>query len=176
MHRESSAASKINLFNLLQGVISLVQETIAKGRRKIELIPGFSGEVEAFASELRQVFTNVIKNAVEATAEGGNIKVYSEAAQEAGQNGVLIRVVDDGVGIPEQLRTRLFSPFITTKEESGTGLGLWVSRSIVEKHGGSIRLYGNSSKSSSGTTVAVFLPLRTIRGNDDSETIPRSMT
>ena len=47
---------------------------------KIELIPGFKGEVEAFPSELRQVFTNVIKNAVEATADGGNIKIYSEEA------------------------------------------------------------------------------------------------
>lgn len=132
--------------------------------------------MEAFPSELRQVFTNVIKNAVEATANGGNIKIYSEAAQQSGQNGVLVRVVDDGVGIPEQLRARLFNPFVTTKEESGTGLGLWVSRSIVEKHGGSVRFDGNTSKSSSGTTVAIFLPLRPISGEDDSGTTSNSVT
>jgi signal transduction histidine kinase len=176
LHRESRAASRVSLFQLLQGAVSLVQETIAKGRRKIELMPGFEGEVEAFPSELRQVFTNVIKNAVEATADGGHIKVYSEATQQSGQDGVLVRVVDDGVGIPEQLRVRLFNPFVTTKEESGTGLGLWVSRSIIEKHGGSIQLHGNSSKNSSGTTVAIFLPLRPISGKDDSETISNSVT
>lgn len=171
LHRESHAASKTNLFELLQGVVSLVEETIAKGRRKIELMPGFQGEIEAFPSELRQVFTNVIKNGVEATAEGGNIKIYSEAVQQSGQEGVIVRIVDDGIGIPEQLRGRLFNPFVTTKEENGTGLGLWVSRSIVEKHGGSIRLYGSTSKSSSGTTVAIFLPLRLISGEADSATI-----
>jgi signal transduction histidine kinase len=176
LHRESRVASKVNLFELLQGVVTLVQETIAKGRRKIELITEFNGEVEAFPSELRQVFTNVIKNAVEATAEGGDIKIYSDAAQESGQNGVVVRVVDDGIGIPEQLRARLFNPFVTTKEESGTGLGLWVSRSIVEKHGGSIRLSESTSTSNSGTTAAIFLPLRPIFGKDDSETISNSVT
>lgn len=176
LHRESHAASKTNLFELLQSVVSLVQETIAKGRRKIELMPGFQGEIEAFPSELRQVFTNVIKNSVEATADGGSIKIYSEAAQQSGQDGVIVRVVDDGVGIPEQLRVRLFSPFVTTKVESGTGLGLWVSRSIVEKHGGSIRLYGGTTQSNSGTTVAIFLPLRPISGKADSEAISNSVT
>lgn len=171
LHRESRAASKVNLFELLQGVVSLVQETIAKGRRKIELLPGFKDDVEAFPSELLQVFTNVIKNAVEATADGGKIQIYSEAAVQSGHNGVLVRVVDDGIGVPEQLQARLFNPFVTTKEESGTGLGLWVSRSIVEKHGGSIRLYGSTSNSSSVTTVAIFLPLRPISGKDDSGTI-----
>jgi PAS domain S-box-containing protein len=176
LHRESRTASKVNLFELLQGVVSLVQETIAKGRRKIELIPGFDGELEAFPSELRQVFTNVIKNAVEATTEGGNIKIYSEAAHQSGQNGVMVRVVDDGLGIPEQLRARLFNPFVTTKEESGTGLGLWVSRSIVEKHGGSIRLSGRTDTSNSGTMAAIFLPLSPIFGKDDSETTSNAVT
>lgn len=162
LQRESRTASKVKFSELLEGVVALVEETIAKGRRKIALISGFDGEVEAFPSELRQVFTNVIKNAVEATVDGGNIKIYSEAAQQSGQDGVLVRVVDDGVGIPEKLRPRLFSPFVTTKEQSGTGLGLWVSRSIVERHGGNIRLEGSAGKRSSGTTVAIFLPLKTI--------------
>jgi PAS domain S-box-containing protein len=160
LHRESSAASNVKLSELLEGVVTLVQETIAKDRRKIELVPGFEGEVEVFPSELRQVFTNVIKNAVEATADGGNIKIYSKAAHQAGQNGVVVRVVDDGVGIPEQLQSRLFSPFVSTKEDNGTGLGLWVSRSIMEKHGGSIRLSSNGEPNTRGTTVSIFVPFK----------------
>jgi signal transduction histidine kinase len=160
LHRESRAASKVKISELLEGVAALVKETIAKDRRKIELMPGFKGEVEAFPSELRQVFTNVIKNAVEATADGGNIKIYSEAAQQSGQNGVVVRVVDDGVGIPEQMQARLFSPFVSTKEDNGTGLGLWVSRSIMEKHGGSIRLNNNGEPDTRGTTVSIFVPLK----------------
>ena len=160
LHRESRAASPVKLSELLKGVVTLIEETITKGRRNIELVPGYEGDVEAFPSELRQVFTNVIKNAVEATAEGEEIKIYSEAAQESAQDGVLVRVVDNGVGIPEQVQSKLFSPFVTTKEETGTGLGLWVSRMILEKHGGSIRLSSGSEPEHRGTTVSIFLPLK----------------
>src|SRR5438094_4511657 len=103
LDRDSRTSYKVKLSELRQGVVTLVEETSAKGRRKIELVPGYSGEVEAFPSDLRQVFTNVIKNAVEATTEGGRIKIYSEAANQFGQEGIVVRVVDDGVGIPEQL-------------------------------------------------------------------------
>jgi PAS domain S-box-containing protein len=160
LHRESRTASRVKLSELLEGVVALVQETIAKDRRKIKVLPGFEGEVEAFPSELRQVFTNVIKNAVEATADGGQISIYSEAAHQSGQSGALVRVVDNGVGIPEQLQSKLFNPFVSTKEESGTGLGLWVSRSIMEKHGGSIRLSSNSEPDTRGTTVSIFVPFK----------------
>src|SRR6266567_2752634 len=56
------------------------------------------------------------------------------STQEAGRNDVLVHVADNGVGIPEQMKSRLFSPSATTKQESGSGLGLWVSCSILEKH------------------------------------------
>lgn len=160
LHRESRTASRVKLSELLEGVVALVNETIVKDRRKIEVLPGFEGEVEAFPSELRQVFTNVIKNAVEATADGGQISIYSEAARQSGQSGVLVRVVDNGSGIPEQLQSKLFNPFVSTKEESGTGLGLWVSRSIMEKHGGSIRLSSNREPDSRGTTASIFVPFK----------------
>ncbi len=159
LHRESRSASPVKISELLEGVVALIEETIAKGSREIHLLLGFEGEVEAFPSELRQVFTNVIKNAVEATAEGGEIKIFSEAARESGRNGVLVRVVDDGVGISEEMQSRLFSPFVSSKEESGTGLGLWVSHSIVEKHGGTIRISSSSDPEDCGTTVSIFLPL-----------------
>ncbi len=160
LHRESRSASAVKLSQVLEGVVALIDETIAKGRRKIELVPGFEGEVEAFPSELRQVFTNVIKNAVEATADGGEIRIYSEKVRESGRDGVLIRVVDNGVGVPAGIPSRLFSPFVSTKEESGTGLGLWVSRSILEKHGGSICLSSSADPEHRGTTVSIFLPLK----------------
>ncbi len=174
LHRESRAPSAVDLCELLRGVIALIEETIAKGRRNIELVPGFAGEVEAFPSELRQVFTNVIKNAVEATAESGEIKIYTEAARESGLDGVLVRVVDKGIGISEELQARLFSPFVSTKEEGGTGLGLWVSRSILEKHGGSIRLSSSAEPGKRGTTVSIFLPLKvSSRKIADSASSPR---
>jgi len=91
----------------------------------------------------------------------GNVLYEDFTAHEAGEDGVLVRVVDNGSGITEQVQSRLFSPFETTKEESGTGLGLWVCRSILEKHRGSIRLSSSADLAQRGTTVEVFLPLRT---------------
>lgn len=116
--------------------------------------------METYPSELRQVLTNVIKNAVEATADDGEITIYSEATKESGREGALLRVVDDGPGVPEDLQSRLFTPFVTTKEESGTGLGLWVSRSILERHGGRIWIESNTTPNQRGTTVSIFLPSR----------------
>ena len=159
LHREARAVVPVKLSDLLAGVVALIEETIAKGRTNINLVPGFEGEVEGFPSELRQVFTNVIKNAVEATGEGGEIKIFSEAAQKSGRSGVLARVVDNGVGISDEMKSRLFSPFASNKEEKGTGLGLWVSRSILEKHGGTIRISSSSEPENHGTTVSIFLPL-----------------
>jgi PAS domain S-box-containing protein len=159
LHRESRVASRVKVADLLEGVVALVEETIAKGRRNITLRNSFDGEIEGYPSGLRQVFTNVIKNAVEATKDNGEIRIVSQPAQQSGRAGVFIHVADNGVGIPEHMQSKLFTPFATTKEESGTGLGLWVSRSILDRHDGTIHVTSNANLP--GTTVSIFLPLET---------------
>jgi PAS domain S-box-containing protein len=159
LHRETRTTSPVKLPELLDGVVALIEETIAKGKRKIRVEHGFEGEIDGLPAELRQVFTNVVKNAVEATSEGGSIHIFSVLTQEADRHGVLVHVADNGVGMPAQMKAKLFTPFATTKEGSGSGLGLWVSRSIVEKHEGIIRVSSGES-GYSGTTVSIFLPLK----------------
>ncbi len=159
LHRESRTATRVKIGELLENVVSLIDETIAKGKRQFLLEHGFDGEIQGFPAELRQVFTNIIKNAVEATSDGGTIRVFSVPSEQEHRNGVLVHVVDDGSGVPEQMKSRLFNPFATSKETSGSGLGLWVSRSIVEKHGGTIQISSNAELQTRGTTVSVFLPL-----------------
>ena len=120
--------------------------------------------VAAFPAELRQVFTNLIANAAEAASPGGKITV-SITPQPSGvdatgnkmQAGAIVTIADNGTGIAEEIRTHLFQPFFTTKGERGTGLGLWVSRGIVNKHGGTISLESDTSEVSHGTVVDVFL-------------------
>jgi signal transduction histidine kinase len=155
LHRESRAPVSIKLSELVNGVVSLIEETIAKGKRTIRVEHGFDGQVEGFPAELRQVFTNVLKNAVEATSEGGRIRIFSVSTQEAGRDGVLIHIADNGIGISNEMKSKLFTPFATTKEDSGSGLGLWVSRAIVRKHEGDIRITSVES-GYAGTTV--YLP------------------
>ncbi|MDT8067724.1 MAG: ATP-binding protein [Terriglobia bacterium] len=159
LHRDSRSPSPVRISEMLDSVVSLIDETIAKGKRRFWIEHGFDGEIQGFPAELRQVFTNIIKNAVEATSEGGSIRVFTVPGTQDKHAGVLVHVVDDGSGIPEEMKSRLFSPFATSKETNGSGLGLWVSQSIVEKHGGTIHITSNSQVQRRGTTVTVFLPL-----------------
>jgi PAS domain S-box-containing protein len=164
LYRESKAPVAVDLGEMLQEILLLME------RRFIDLgvtvttnLP--SGiTVAAFPAELRQVFTNIIANAVEAAGSGGKVHVSIEprvqGADAAGQKlqaGATVVVADNGPGIPEEIQPQLFQPFFTTKGEQGTGLGLWVSRGIVNKHGGTIKLKSDTSDANHGTVVSVFL-------------------
>ena len=157
LNRDSRAALRVSPSKLLDDSVALIERTMVHGSRKIQLAYQFHDTVEAYPSELRQVFTNLLRNAVEATTEGGTIQISTEPTQQDGGGGVLIKIVDDGVGIPDNFRSKLFSAFVTSKGENGTGLGLWVSRSIVQRHGGIIAIAGNED-GKPGATVSIFLP------------------
>ena len=102
--------------------------------------------------ELQQVLVNLLVNAIHAMPEGGRLEL---AVQDWGDDGVQISVADTGPGLPPELLAQLFQPFVTRKKE-GTGLGLWISRSIVERYGGSIRA-GNREGNIRGAVFSVFL-------------------
>jgi signal transduction histidine kinase len=109
-------------------------------------------EIWANAGELNQVWTNLIENAIDAVDGGGNIKVRT--ARE--NDGVLVEVIDDGPGIPEEVRSRIFDPFFTTKEiGEGTGLGLDIVRRIVASHCGELTFHSEPGE----TRFTVRLPV-----------------
>jgi CheY-like chemotaxis protein len=103
------------------------------------------------ASELREVFVNLIVNAVDAMPQGGKLSITCE--QEGGK--LLLRFADNGTGMPEDVRQKVFDPFFTTKGAQGTGLGLSVSYSIIERHEGSISV---ASEPGGGTTFMIEIP------------------
>jgi two-component system NtrC family sensor kinase len=104
-------------------------------------------------AQLQQVFLNLISNAIDAIGKEGWIRVKS--IRSGGE--ILVSVTDNGPGIPEEMRRKVFDPFFTTKSAGkGTGLGLWISYSIMEKMGGKISL---NSKVGEGTTFVVQIPL-----------------
>jgi signal transduction histidine kinase len=112
--------------------------------------------IEAYGSELNQVWTNLIDNAIGAMSGAGDLEITARRA--SGIEGVVVEVRDSGPGIPEAARAHVFDPFFTTKEiGSGTGLGLYISRSIVERHGGRLEL---ESTGPGGTCFRVSLSTR----------------
>jgi CheY-like chemotaxis protein len=109
-----------------------------------------------YGSELNQVWTNLLDNAIDALGETGTIRIATAPWEK---DGVEITISDDGPGIPEEAQRQVFEPFFTTKAEGeGTGLGLSISQGIVKEHGGRIML---SSEEGKGSTFTVQLPLST---------------
>jgi PAS domain S-box-containing protein len=118
-------------------------------------------EVLGAAGELRQVLSNLLANSLDACTKGSTIRVDASSAidpRNPARAGVRITVADTGFGIPPENIESVFEPFFTTKKDTGTGLGLWVSRELVEKHGGSLRVRSRTVDPGCGTVFSIFLP------------------
>lgn len=155
MHREATAPIRLDLRQLLHDVLLLLRQRALKTNVAIDAVLPRDIVVEGYPAELKQVFTNLLTNALEAVGEGGEVMLQVTRGSE---DGVEVVVRDNGPGISPELQERLFTPFVTTKGEHGTGLGLWISRGIVAKHGGSLTLESTTDPSGHGTTVRVHLP------------------
>jgi PAS domain S-box-containing protein len=114
-----------------------------------------------FADEIRQVIDNLLVNGMEATPRGGRLTLslrQSKSWKDRNELGARFTIADNGCGIPKDCLAKVFEPFFTTKAEKGTGLGLWVVRGIVEKHGGSIKIRSTDAPERNGTVISIFWP------------------
>lgn len=159
LYRESRAPVSIDVKEILEDVLLLMEHRFIELQVSLETDLSSPVRVNAFPAELRQVFTNLIANAAEACSPGGKIHVCaSQNNTGPAPAGATVMIHDNGAGIPQAVLAQLFQPFFTTKGEQGTGLGLWVSRGIITKHGGSIDITSSTDPAAHGTTVTVFLP------------------
>lgn len=160
-YRETAVPVPLKLTEVMEDVLDLFAQRLnsngIKVERRYDLIP----EVHAYPVEMRQLFANLIGNAIEAMETRGRIVIHLAAGREwaGSRRGVRITIADNGSGISPDARERIFEPFFTTKAERGTGLGLWVASGIVSKHSGSIRVHTSFGKSRHGTVFSIFLPL-----------------
>jgi PAS domain S-box-containing protein len=164
LYRESKAPVTVDLKEMLQEILLLMERRFIELGVTVSIGMPHSVSVAGFPAELRQVFTNLITNAAEAASPRGEVKVSiipqavgTDSAGQKMQAGATVTIADSGTGIPADVQPHLFQPFFTTKGENGTGLGLWVSRGIVNKHGGTISLTSQTNGASPGTVVSVFL-------------------
>ncbi len=128
-------------------------------QREIRVAKSANGNLPpilADADKLKQVFINLINNALDAMTDGGEIGIATMVESDvAGRRMLVVRFRDSGSGMPQEVRARIFDPFFTTKED-GTGLGLCIAAQIIDRHEGSLVL---ESSTESGTTFAVWLPV-----------------
>ncbi len=159
LYREPKAPVEVDLRELLESVLLLLDRQLKDQSIAIDRRLGDGAAVQGFPGELRQVFTNLITNAAEASGRGGRVQVLIESSFPTDSRpGALVTITDSGPGIEDAHLVKLFKPFFTTKGEQGTGLGLWVSRGIVEKHGGKIELTNSTDPIFPGAAVRVYLP------------------
>jgi PAS domain S-box-containing protein len=161
-YREISSPVMSSVPQLFEEVLAAYDARIEQGGIAVHRDFSDVGPLAAFPSELRQVFSNLVLNAIEAISGPGNIYIrvrYGHDGQE--REGIHVTVADDGCGIPAENMPQIFEPFFTTKDSKGTGLGLWVSQGIVQKHQGSLRVRSRTDEARHGTCCSVFLPFAT---------------
>jgi PAS domain S-box-containing protein len=159
-YRNTKGATATRIGPVLEALLSVFSSRIRN--KSIEIRPEIrqDPQIVAVPGEIRQLFANLLSNSIDAVDGGGLIRIRISAATERngeGRPGVRFTVADSGAGIPSAIRSKLFQPFFTTKKDVGTGLGLWVCKNIVEKHGGNLRLHSSVRPGKSWTAFSVFL-------------------
>jgi len=158
-YRESAAPSPTDVNVLVESAIDLLKGKIRERKVSVEKQWNATEQVTGVAGELRQVFSNLLVNSVDAVDDGGVIKLRTSTCRlRDGRPGVRITVADNGKGIEPASLPHIFEPLYTTKGEVGTGLGLWVSKRLIEKHGGSIQVRSSCNGPRKGSTFSVTLP------------------
>lgn len=161
-HRETRDPVRVPIAELVEDVLALSAR--AASDRQLVVRTEFDRKlvVIGFPARLRQAFSNMIRNAIEASPRGGTLHLRVGRGflrlMEGGVPAVRISIADGGIGIPEAIRPRIFDAFFTTKQQKGSGVGLWLTASIIEEHGGKLQLRSSTTTGASGTCLSVLLP------------------
>ena len=153
-HREAKLPGITKLSELLDDVVALFSGRLESAAIEVRREYQIEGEVSIYPGDFRQVFTNLIANAIDAMGCDGELRLAIEKSPES---EVIVRISDSGCGIPRENLDAIFEPFFTTKGDKGTGIGLWVIKGIVEKVGGKIEVV-SSTTGKTGTCFSISIP------------------
>ena len=157
-HRDSQAPVPVDVGDTLTDIIELFQTAAAIHKVRLVYNRAPAPAVSAYPGQLSQVFGNLIRNAIEAAPPESAVVVRVRSIRRKHRAGVCVTIHDRGRGISSDIRKNIFDPFFTTQELKGSGLGLWVSRSLILKHEGTISFRTSERAGKSGTLFEVFLP------------------
>jgi PAS domain S-box-containing protein len=159
-YRESQHPTTVSLPEILDNVLELQSRHLQLNGVVVERLYEADAKVFGFPVELKQVFLNLIANAVQAMHSGGRLRlrVREQIDSRTQVRGIAVTVGDTGSGIDPEHAARLFEPFFSTKSAKGTGLGLWISKGIVQKYEGNIHFRSVRMSGSCATCFRVFLP------------------
>jgi two-component system, sporulation sensor kinase E len=159
-YRERSIPEMVDVVQTFEELLAILQSRLVAKQVKVEKQFEQVPELRAFRGEVRQVLSNLLTNAIDASPFDSKLILRIKPGPSVNGSGptVLMEVQDFGHGIKPEDRERIFEPFFTTKSDVGTGLGLWVSRQIVEKHGGKLD-FRSGTENGAGTCFSLVLPI-----------------
>ena len=160
-HRQSGKTKEVSATELLDGVLSIFQRRLENGGIRVAVRLRATCAIRCLDGEIRQVLTNLVSNSIDAMQPGGCIAVRSRSGRQGSVRGAWLTIADSGSGMPVAVRKKVFEAFYSTKGINGTGLGLWISHEIVQRHGGKL-IFRTSDAADSGkrhgTVFSLFLP------------------
>ncbi len=163
-YRQSTKPQAVRCHDLLESVLDVYQSKADARGIKVEMRERMTESIVCLESEIRQVVSNLIRNALDAMngKPGGRLLIRTRETTEwrTGLRGVMMTFADTGCGISRATMDRLYTAFFTTKGIGGTGLGLWVSSEIVKRHQGRLRVRSSQEPGRSWTVFELFLPLQ----------------
>jgi signal transduction histidine kinase len=161
-HKQSSNRTMLHLGSLAESVLGLYRARLRNSG--IAVISDFTGAspLYCFENELRQVLVNLVSNAFDAMRSGGRLTIRSRDVTHwpSGLHGIRMTVADTGTGMDAATLSRIFEPFFSTKGIGGTGLGLWITKDLIQKNDGTVKVRSTNDPASSGTVVSLFFPHR----------------
>jgi PAS domain S-box-containing protein len=160
-HKQSTRPKAVTFEDLIESVLSIHHGRVLNSRVEVLQRTRATKRISCFDGEIRQVLNNLVGNAVDAMhPNGGRLLIRSRhaTAWSTGRQGLMITIADTGTGMSAATQKKIFNPFFTTKGLSGNGLGLWVSKEIVERHHGTLHIRSSQRQGRSGTVFTFFLP------------------
>ena len=160
-HKQTTKPTLCFAKDLFSETIAIYQGRIVNSHIQLEEKHRLGRGVQCFEGEIRQILSNLITNAIDAMPDGGRLLLRSHETRQGlnGQEGVVFTIADTGHGMSLAVRQKLFEPFHSTKGIGGAGLGLWVSKEIVDRHRGTLNVRSRQTIGDSGTVCRLFLPI-----------------
>lgn len=159
-HRQAIRPTAVSPAQLIDAVLNLYQGRLTNSGIRVRAIYATAKPVLCFENDIRQVLNNLIANSIDAMRNGGLLLARAHDAIDVhtGRRGIRLSIADTGHGMDDEMRRRVFEPFFTTKGFNGTGLGLWISAGIIERHHGRLTVRSSQHPVHHGTVFSLFLP------------------
>jgi PAS domain S-box-containing protein len=164
-HKQPSNPQPVSCSELISNVLGIYEGKLRNAGIKIENRYKAEHPIICFEGDIRQILNNLVGNAIDAMPSGGRLLVRSREATDwsTGRKGLTLTIADTGIGMGSEVMEKIFDPFFTTKGIGGTGLGLWVSKEIAERHNGVLKVRSSQRDGGRGTVFTLFLPFDAAR-------------